>query len=232
MDGEAKNVKLAEQAVDAEEDCRRMELMGEDSFVPDVRHCSMCDLLDSLSGVDAIVTDPPYPQEFLPLYGDLARLAAKALKPDGILAVMCGETWLPEIMALMSPHIPYRWTMAYLTPGGQAVQVWPRKVNTFWKPILLFGGSPEWIGDVVQSSVNDNDKRFHEWGQSQSGMMDLLDRLTRVGDLVCDPFLGAGTTGVAAVAMSRRFIGCDINRDHVKTASDRIRLAVKMSEGP
>jgi hypothetical protein len=34
--------------------------------------------------------------------------------------------------------LEYLWTMAYLTPGGQATQVFPRKVNTFWKPILIY----------------------------------------------------------------------------------------------
>jgi hypothetical protein len=106
----------------------------------------------------------------LPLYAELAALSKSALKPNGILAVMTGQCYLPEILSSMSAHLPYRWTMAYLTPG-QAARIWARNLTTFWKPVLLFGGRCEWLSDVVKSEGND--KRHHDWGQSESGMRDL-----------------------------------------------------------
>ena len=38
--------------------------------------------------------------------------------------------------------------------------------------------------------------------------------------------MGAGTTGVAAIALGRSFIGCDINADHVESARERIEQTV------
>ncbi len=184
----------------------------------------MEELLPQLSDLDAIITDPPYPEEFIPLYGELARLAKQALKPDGVLAVMCGQSYLDRILPAMAEHLPYRWTLAYLTPGGQAVQLWQRKVNTFWKPVFLFGGTGAWMGDVVKSKVNDNDKRFHGWGQSESGMANLIESLTKPGERVCDPFMGGGTTGVVCVALARLFVGCDIDKDCVSTARKRMKV--------
>jgi site-specific DNA-methyltransferase (adenine-specific) len=183
-------------------------------------------LKDIESGtVDAIVTDPPYPAEFLLLFADLAELAARALKPGGLCAVMVGQSYLPDVYRLMNRgDLAYQWTLAYLTPGGQATQLWQRKVNTFWKPILVYVKGEydgPWIGDVASSDVNDNDKNHHHWGQSESGMADLLDRLTRPGDLVCDPFLGGGTTAVVAHQLGRRFIGCDIDEAHITTTTER-----------
>lgn len=195
--------------------------------------------------VDAIITDPPYPAEFLPLYGKrtprdeygnpqstdfeedgLAEIAARILKPGGICAVMVGQSYLPEIFERMSDGgaLTYQWTLAYLTPGGQATQLWQRKVNTFWKPILVYVKGEytgPWIGDVASSDINDNDKNHHHWGQSESGMADLLERLTQPGDLVCDPFLGGGTTAVVAHRLGRRFIGCDIDETHIDTTTER-----------
>lgn len=200
--------------------------------------------------VDVIVTDPPYPAEFLPLFGrravawdeygtpiyddmqeqGLSEVAEQLLKPGGFCVVMIGQSHLPEVVERLSARLSYHWTMAYLTPGGQAVQVFPRKVNTFWKPILIFrngdGEAPEWFGDVAKSEVNDNDKRFHHWGQSESGMADLIKRLSRPGETVLDPFMGAGTTGVAALALGRSFIGCDVNADHVDSARERLEQTV------
>jgi len=186
--------------------------------------------------VDAIITDPPYPAEFLELFGvldpadqfareGLAEVAKRILKPGGVCAVMIGQSYLPEIVARMSEALTYRWTLAYLTPGGQAVQIWDRKVNTFWKPILLFTNGPtesnDWIGDVTSSAVNDNDKNHHHWGQSESGMADLVERLTKPGQLVCDPFLGGGTTAIVCHGLGRRFIGCDLDQQCIDTTIER-----------
>lgn len=177
---------------------------------------------------DCIVTDPPYPAEFLPLYSTLSGVARQCLKPGGSLVVMSGQAHLPEVIARLSEQMRYQWCAAYLTPGGQAVQVFPRKVNTFWKPLLWYtvdGYSGPWIGDVTRSAVNDNDKRMHGWGQSESGMLDVIERFSKPGDLVFDPFMGAGTTGVAALRAGRRFCGMDINAEHVDVARGRLTEA-------
>jgi DNA modification methylase len=123
-------------------------------------------------------------------------------------------------MARLCAHLKYRWTLAYLTPGGQAVQQWPVKVNTTWKPVLLFGESVDWFGDTATSKLND--KRYHHWGQSESGMADLIERLTKPGQLVCDPFLGGGTTAVVSLATGRRFVGCDIDESAVLKTRERV----------
>lgn len=176
--------------------------------------------------VDVIITDPPYPQEYVPLYEDLAKLAAHALKPNGSMLVMVGQSYLPDILALMTPHIRYNWTVAYLTPGGQSAQLWQRKVNTFWKPVFWFINGDEyagdWIGDVAKSAVNDNDKRFHEWGQSESGMADLIERFSYPGDTILDPFLGGGTTGLVALKLDRLFIGIDSDKQAIETTKQRL----------
>lgn len=44
---------------------------------------------------------------------------------------------------------------------------------------------------------------------------------SRPGDLVLDPFLGAGTTGLACMSMGRRFVGIEINADFVADAVRR-----------
>lgn len=176
--------------------------------------------------IDCIVTDPPYPREYLSVYGDLARTAARVLKPGGSCFVMVGQSYLPEIIGELESCLTYHWTLGYLTPGGQAVQVWPRKVNTFWKPVLWFvkgAYSGHWIGDVAKSEVNDNDKRFHHWGQSESGMADLIRRCSEAGQTVLDPFCGGGTTGVVAVDLGRFFIGADIDAAMIARSASRFQ---------
>lgn len=51
----------------------------------------------------------------------------------------------------------------------------------------------------------------------------LIEAVTRPGDLVLDPFLGSGTTAVAAKALGRRYIGIELDPAYVRAA--RARLA-------
>ena len=45
---------------------------------------------------------------------------------------------------------------------------------------------------------------------------------TNPGDLVLDPFAGSGSTGVAALGLKRRFIGCDREEDYVRLMMSRL----------
>ena len=170
---------------------------------------------------DVIITDPPYPQEYLPLYGDLARFAADVLKPGGSALVMIGQSWLPEVVALMTPYLRYHWTLAYMALGP-ATKIWGRNVMCGWKPVLWFTNG-EWDGDGVYDVLSSGarDKEFHEWGQSESGMAALVERFTYPGDVVVDPFLGGGTTGVVCLRLNRRFVGIDVDPEAIATSRRR-----------
>ncbi len=54
----------------------------------------------------------------------------------------------------------------------------------------------------------------------------LLERIilasTNPTDLVLDPFMGSGTTGVAAIKHRRRFIGIELEKDYIEVAVKRI----------
>lgn len=169
--------------------------------------------------LDLILTDPPYPAEFLPLWSDLARFAAAKLAPHGVLAAMSGQTHLPEVYARLGEHLTYRWTMAYLMSGAANV-VHARRVSTMWKPVLVYGSSTRRLHDVATSKAADKD--YHGWGQSESGMYDLLRLLADPGATVCDPFVGGGTTAVVAAAHGCHFIGAEIDPDTHARATKRL----------
>ena len=48
---------------------------------------------------------------------------------------------------------------------------------------------------------------------------------TQPGDVVLDPFMGEGSTGVAAVLLCRRFIGIELDAGYLDIARRRIRAA-------
>ena len=139
--------------------------------------------------VDFIITDPPYSREYIPLYGELSKVAARVLKDGGSLVCMVGQSYLPEIVKELSKSMNYHWCMCYLTLGASP-QLWQKRTNTFWKPLLWFVKGKytgDWNGNDVMQSPS-NDKNFHKWGQSVGGMKDIVERLTNPNDVVLDPF--------------------------------------------
>lgn len=50
----------------------------------------------------------------------------------------------------------------------------------------------------------------------------LIDLYTYYGDLVLDPYMGAGTTAVAAVRTGRHFVGCETEAHYIDVANDRV----------
>lgn len=187
----------------------------------DIRHGDFRTVLDDLYGtVDAIITDPPYPKDFIEEFDALGEVASRLLKIGGILVVMVGGVHLPEYIERLNRHMKYRWCGAYLT-DGPATRVQGRKVGTKWKPLLIYGGERFITQDVFSS--DGQDKQHHEWGQSESGMADIVSRLTDPGQLVVDPFLGGGTTAIVCRDLGRNFVGCDIDAAAVAKSLERLK---------
>ena len=55
-------------------------------------------------------------------------------------------------------------------------------------------------------------------------MKEFINRYSFRGQWVLDPFMGTGTTGMAALALNRYFLGCDINRDIIPYVKQRFAI--------
>lgn len=176
-------------------------------------------------GVDAIITDPPYPPEFLRTFSDLANLAARTLKPSGWCVVMTGTLYLPEVIAALCSKLTYRWQYIVTTPGGSNARIASLKVFQSYKPVLLFQKLPltkirEWWPDIIAAKASEQDKSLHPWQQSEPVFAELINRFSLPGGLIVDPFAGSGTTGRAAIANGRHFWGCDADAKCVSQAAE------------
>lgn len=61
-------------------------------------------------------------------------------------------------------------------------------------------------------------------------MSEIIADFTNPGQLVCDPFMGSGTTGVAAVMAGRRFIGIEQSETYFQLACKRITDAQRQGQ--
>ncbi|HLW45140.1 MAG TPA: DNA methyltransferase [Acidimicrobiales bacterium] len=188
---------------------------------------ALADLPDA--SVDAIVTDPPYNAEGIPLFSDLAAFAARVLKPGRLLVTYSGTLALDETITRLGEHLDWVWASAVFLPGRHHAMR-NRMIRSRWRPVLLFSAGryePRgWMMDATVSegrgekSVDD-----HHWQQTLGPFRFWTEQCTRPGDLVVDPFVGGGTTGLACLATGRRFLGCDLDPGAVSLSVERLRAA-------
>src|SRR5208282_5201182 len=96
---------------------------------------SQVDIADN--SIQLILTDPPYPEEFLECWTKLAEFAKNKLVPGGFLVAYSGQLHLPQVFERLCKNLDYFWTMALTTPA-QNTAIHPRHVFCEWKPILIF----------------------------------------------------------------------------------------------
>lgn len=73
-------------------------------------------------------------------------------------------------------------------------------------------------------SININDKKIyrHPTIKPFKIISNFIKNSSNENDLVLDPFMGSGTTGVACKELRRNFIGFEINKEYYQIAKDRI----------
>ena len=172
---------------------------------------------------DLIFTDPPFGQEFLPLWDDLGAFASRILKPGALLVTYSGQTHLPHVIAALSEHLSYVWCLAVVHDHRQS-RIHHKRVINAWKPLLVFGKGtnrfPETVCDVFQGSGVD--KSHHDWEQGLDEAVHYLEAIVPAGSLVVDPCLGSGTSGVAALRCGMKFAGCEIDPETFQQAKGRL----------
>ena len=164
--------------------------------------------------VDCIITDPPYPKEFLECWNKLSRFAKRVLKPNGFCIAYSGQMHLPEVMKRMSENLDYYWTFSVYHEGLTQIV---NGVNLIcrWKPVLIFQNQKKKINNTFQDYFisEKREKNSHDWQQSLTGVSYLVEMFTNPNDLILEPFAGSGTTIKAAINKNRKIIASEINEN-------------------
>jgi len=175
------------------------------------------------NSVDLILTDPPYPGEFLPLFSELSVLAARVLKPGGLCLVYSGQIFLPDVMSRLCTALDYAWTFAIRHSGGNQ-RIFKMNVNTAWKPVIALYKPPLsiWWDSFIDVVSGGREKDLHEWQQAESEAAYFIEHLTLPGQIVVDPFCGSGTVLKAAKDLGRQYQGIELDSEHVRQATRRL----------
>ena len=182
---------------------------------------ALADLPDN--SVDLIFTDPPYQDKFRGLYGDVAELAGRVLRPGGSLLVYSP----PYAVADVSPRMTCRglrfWSALAVPHRGVARHLNFYHLTNAFKLLLWFVRGRyrgRWVCDLIPSTQPN--QVAHEWQQSETEASYVISKMTRPGELVLDPMVGSGTTLLAARRLGRRVLGCEIVPARAKVAAARV----------
>jgi DNA modification methylase len=192
------------------------------------------DILPMLGKVDAVITDPPW------------NVGKDYGAWDDSLPVPEYQSRMSEIVERclqLSPHQVWKlpryvnfgfWVNSF--PGGHLVIIrrgaggplrhgWSDQFElliTIGKPNKIVSDLWDDIRIVGEGYFFNEDTFGHPGYTPYPIMARAVDLFSAPGQIICDPFMGTGTSGLAAIRSGRHFIGCEIEPRFFKIAVERI----------
>jgi len=193
-------------------------------------YCADCrEVLPHLSAVDAIITDPPYgvraagwddevPYSILPVFLEKSK--------GPVLWFGSGRYLVRDIRSFDPP--PDR--VLIWIPGWRANTVTGKRVGYYYHTIYAWGmlerskhSGP--YHDILRIPTLNRKAWWYHPGTKPEELMRRLVGLVPSGATILDPFMGSGTTLVAAKRLGRRAIGIEIEEEYCRIATLRLGKA-------
>lgn len=189
--------------------------------------------------VDAVVTDPPYGVGY---QGSVTKHGTNGFSyasfddtPESIASICVPAVRLAASIAkcaIVTPGIKN--AHLYDPPDNQGSIFYPSGANRGpWgficsQPLFYYGKDPFLArGKGSQpngfSTTEAADRSIpHPCPKPIGQTTWMVQRVSFEGETIADPFMGSGTTGVAAVRLGRKFYGCEIDPNYFEVAKRRI----------
>jgi DNA modification methylase len=185
------------------------------------------DCLDILKEIpdksfDLVLTDPPYDKDF-DLDGFIRSFLTK-VKDNGSLItfIFPDDIWKIEIPSYQICV----WEELY-SPQGRIT----KKYRRFFDLILWFRKGQDYTFNnltkyqnrgVFNDYFEDKNEKQHPYQKPLSLIKKLIKIHSNKNDLILDPFMGSGTTLVAAKLLGRKAVGIDISQQYCEIAKQRL----------
>lgn len=207
-------------------------------------HGDCLEVLPLLEDVDALVSDPPYGIAYQHSGGGRAAPGAKlppvrnAKMPIANDAAAFDPAHLlgfESVLIFGADH--YRDKL----PAGGTLVAWDKScgigpADSFadaefaWTNVRVKRNVLRylWKGVACEKAGEENGKRYHPT-QKPVGLMQRCIELLPDATVICDPYMGSGSTGVASLRMGRRFVGIELDRRYFDIACERIENEQRQS---
>ncbi|MEN8493444.1 site-specific DNA-methyltransferase [Dehalococcoides sp. THU3] len=165
--------------------------------------------------------------------------SARVLKKGGAMVVLMSIIKVETLIRIAESHKLY-----YKTTGiWHKTNPMPRNMNlhfvnsteawvyfTYGKRTGTFNNDGKVIHDFLETGVAANGERKYGKHPTQKpvALMEFfVQLLSNEGDMILDPFMGSGSTGVAAKKNNRNFTGVELNESYFQMATRRIQEVQK-----
>jgi DNA modification methylase len=211
------------------------------------------DVLPTLGKVDAVVTDPPYgigfkyeshvdsSDSYPGFLWPIIEAAEALVVEGGPIFVWQAQKW----MLRFGEIFPRKWRVMiaaknFVQMRDTAMQYAYDPVVVWWKP----GAKPwrpesgstyvtrDWYVSDIASAVSDTTRleKQHPCPRQDDVCKFIVANWIPRDRIILDPFMGSGTTGVAAVKLGRQFIGIEIEPKYFDIACRRISETLKQPD--
>jgi site-specific DNA-methyltransferase (adenine-specific)/modification methylase len=195
------------------------------------------EILPVLGPVDAVVTDPPYGLGKLFSGGGWARKSAFVQNNDRVWDEINPEA-VYRLIDLQVPSIIW---------GGNNYELPPQRGWLVWEKDGAGTAFTLGHGELAWTNIKQPIRFFKHPRHKATGKhapvhgtqkpvslmkwcLNFLPKYAAYSQIVLDPFMGSGTTGVACAELGRKFIGIEIDPKYFDIACKRIEDAYKQGD--
>lgn len=211
----------------------------------DIHHGCSISRLSKLpdASVDLVLTDPPYGNN--QTYGRRQHTIAGDENP---LVALSGLTHVYRVLRIDRTclcfvdvrHLPFfeNFVTRYTKFAIRDVLVWDKETIGFGRgfrkryelAMVLEKGRPQYRSRSLANVLRYRriSRPTHPHQKPVELLKAIIQHTTDAGDTVLDPFMGSGSTGVAARELDRRFIGIELDQAYFDLARRRIGHAGQM----
>ena len=153
----------------------------------------------------------------------------RILKNKSILYLMCNNTNLQE-MINVATQSGFKFVKSLIWEKGN--KICGRYYMNCFEYILLFRkggdkpikncGTPDILKVPIKKQKDINGKNLHNTEKPVELMKILIENSSDENDIILDPFMGIGSTGIASKELKRTFIGIELDEKYYKIACERI----------
>ena len=208
------------------------------------------EILPTLPKFDALVTDPPYGV----MLGEIVNGQARAKNQQSYSTFSDTKEYIEDVVIPAIKIAILKTSRAIITPGNKNAWLYPHPddFGVWYNPagtgrgkwgfilahmILFYGKDPRAGRNATASSawgLNDSvggiKNKLHPCPKPLKFTKWMVEKSSMEGEAVIDPFMGSGTTGIAAIQLGRKFTGIELERKYFDIACKRIEDAYRQGD--
>lgn len=158
----------------------------------------------------------------------------KILKTNGSIIIFCSYRYISHIVnRLENNNLVVKDVIVWKKSNPMPRNIDRRYVQDMEFAVWAVNKNAKWVFNKPKncpylrslfetSTVSGKERTPHPTQKSLKLMKDLIKIHTNENDLIIDPFMGSGSTGVAALELGRRFIGIECDPEFFKISKERL----------